>query len=378
MTVETDPIDCWWRTSAIAVRVGEPFSFVLTCSVLESESVKVVPDQSALEPSVIQMPPFEVIGGSHPPDLRAGDRRFFQYEYQLRLIGEDLFGKDVPLPQMKVTYRLQSQVSQGSSVEGRDRLYLLPPESIRVLSLVPADAAAIRDGSSEDFADIDARSFRANALLVVAGIVFALAALVGILIIVKLAGQYREKRPVARRLVGDGAVLRSVRKELAAIESERAGGGWSRELVGRALAATRIAGSYAMARRLIETAADGNGEPVPEGTVRVRGLWPPGREVLVSASVTAEGVTQELSKSNGRGRPGRDLPALEELAGALRPLNVAYYATNGTLDDSALDDSLAASRRLQRRAAKRNTWMAKRLRAIWQAPVISRVLPWGR
>jgi len=33
--VETDPIQCWWRTSAGAVRVGEAFSVVLTCAVLE-------------------------------------------------------------------------------------------------------------------------------------------------------------------------------------------------------------------------------------------------------------------------------------------------------------------------------------------------------
>jgi len=35
--VETDPIQCWWRTSAGAVRVGEPFSLVLTCAVVEND-----------------------------------------------------------------------------------------------------------------------------------------------------------------------------------------------------------------------------------------------------------------------------------------------------------------------------------------------------
>src|SRR5262249_53353007 len=83
--VETDPIQCWWRTSSGAVRVGESFSLVLTCAVVENDAAKVIVDQSKLEPSVIQLAPFEVTGGSHGADLRAGERRFFQYEYRLRL-----------------------------------------------------------------------------------------------------------------------------------------------------------------------------------------------------------------------------------------------------------------------------------------------------
>src|ERR1700758_5355644 len=74
-TTKADPIQCWWRTSAGAVRVGETFSAVLTCAVLETPDVKVVADQSKLEPSVVQFAPFEVTGGSHAADLRTDDRR---------------------------------------------------------------------------------------------------------------------------------------------------------------------------------------------------------------------------------------------------------------------------------------------------------------
>src|SRR5688500_4116287 len=42
--VEMDPIRCWWRTSAGAVITGESFSVVLTCAVVETDSVQVVPD----------------------------------------------------------------------------------------------------------------------------------------------------------------------------------------------------------------------------------------------------------------------------------------------------------------------------------------------
>src|SRR5712675_2078415 len=103
-TVQTDPLQCWWRTSAGAIRVGEPFTVVLTCAVLETEAAMVVVDQSRLEPSVVQFAPFEVLGGSHGADLRRDDRRFFQYEYRARLIAENQFGKDVSLPETKLSY----------------------------------------------------------------------------------------------------------------------------------------------------------------------------------------------------------------------------------------------------------------------------------
>src|SRR5690349_9216736 len=94
-TIETDPIRCWWRTSTPAVRVGEPFTIVLTCGVVETDAVTVVPSQAELDPNALQLPPFDVIGGSHPADLRTADRRFFQYSYRLRIISEELFDKDV-------------------------------------------------------------------------------------------------------------------------------------------------------------------------------------------------------------------------------------------------------------------------------------------
>src|SRR6185369_5493763 len=154
-TRSADPLQCWWRTSAGAIRVGEQFTIVLTCAVLETEAATVVVDQSRLEPSVVQFAPFEVLGGSHGADLRTDQRRFFQYEYRLRLIAENVFGKDVALPETKLSYHVQSRVGQKTSLQGRDQAYLLPPQSIRVMSLVPADAADIRDTSAETFTDID-------------------------------------------------------------------------------------------------------------------------------------------------------------------------------------------------------------------------------
>src|SRR5215813_5843058 len=190
--VSTDPLQCWWRTSAGAVRVGEPFSVVLTCAVLETDAATVVPDQSRLEPSVVQFAPFEVLGGSHGADLRSDQRRFFQYEYRLRLIGENMFGKDAALPETKISYRVQSKVGKNTAIQGRDQTYVLPAQSIKVLSLVPADAADIRDTSSaESFTDIDRRAFRANLFSVVGAVLFVIAGLLALLSLVRLYRRYR-------------------------------------------------------------------------------------------------------------------------------------------------------------------------------------------
>jgi hypothetical protein len=379
--VETDPLQCWWRASSGAVRIGETFSAVLTCAVIETDEVKVAVDESRLEPSVVQFVPFEVLGGSHAADLRNGERRFFQYEYRLRLLAENMFGKDVALPETKLTYRIQSRVAQRTSVEGRDQTYLLPPLSMRILSLVPADAADIRDSGSETFADVDSRSFRANLFVVIGGVLFALAGLVAILTLVRLYMRTRAPATAADRLIGDGAILRSVGRELSAVQREREGGGWTSDLAARALAALRIVGTYALGRQAsrlvvggppaetppsLSAAAD---KPAPStqqpaasnGSILVKAGWPKSKTIAVSGSVTPRAVANAIQRSNNGRRPGE----LESIEAALSRFTVAQYgqrAGNAPLDDQALDESLAAGQQVLKRLKLEQTWVMKRLR----------------
>src|SRR5215470_17547605 len=116
--VEVDPIRCWWRTSSGAVRIREHFDLWLTCAVLETDVVQVVPDQSHLGVEVAAMAPFDVVGGSHPADLRSGNRRFFQYQYILRIINPDAIGKDVKIPDLLLHYKVNSRVAANTSVQG--------------------------------------------------------------------------------------------------------------------------------------------------------------------------------------------------------------------------------------------------------------------
>ena len=103
-----EPIRCWRQSSAGAITIGETFTVTLTCAVFETPDTQAVPDESRLNVASIQMAPFEILGGSHPPDVRRGSRRFFQYDYQLRIIGRDAIGQDVNVPPLTISFRVHS------------------------------------------------------------------------------------------------------------------------------------------------------------------------------------------------------------------------------------------------------------------------------
>ena len=365
--VETDPLTCWWRTSAGAVRVGEPFTAILTCAVIETDDVKVAVDESRLEPSVAQFVPFEVLGGSHAADLRTGERRFFQYEYRMRLIAENQFGKDVALPETKLSYRIQSKVGQKAAVEGRDQSYILPPLAMRLLSLVPADATDIRDASAETFADVDRRAFRANLLTVIGGVLLAVAALVAVLIAVRLLLRARKPAAAADRLVGDATILRGVGRELSAVQRQREDGGWTADLAARALSALRIVATYALGRKAARAVVSRESQAAPRdgGQILVSAGWPKAKTIGVSGSATSRAVAQAIARSTNGRREGE----LESIEQALSRFTAAQYgqrneAAGGkgaTLNDSELDESLAAGQQVLKRLKLEQTWVMRRL-----------------
>ncbi|HZT76884.1 MAG TPA: hypothetical protein VFA27_09515 [Vicinamibacterales bacterium] len=374
-TTKADPIQCWWRTSSGAVRVGEPFTAVMTCAVLETSDVKVVPDQTKLEPSVVQFAPFEVTGGSHAVDLHTDDRRFFQYEYRMRLIAENLFGKDVAVPETKISYRVQSKTGQGTSIEGRDQTYVLPALAMRVLSLVPSDASDIRDAGAETFAEIDQRGFRANLLTVTGGILFALAGLLGILAIVRIVARYRKPAEAAERVMPDLAVLRGVGRELAAVRRERQSSGWTPALATRGLAALRVIGAYATGRKVskatqstIDTRQSTVNAPAIDGQLVLRTGVPPKRKtVIVSGAATPAAAAREAVRLRARGFEAR-AQELESLEQALARFTTAQYAQAGTLDESALDEGVATGLTLLRRLQVEQLWPMRRFAKRYAVP----------
>ncbi len=127
--IQAAPIDCWWKTDRSAVHVGEPFQLTLTCAVVDTERVKVVVDESGLAPAALHLVPFEVVGGRRFRDIRNSPRRFFQYQYEMRILGEDFFNKDVLLPRLQIAYRVQNAVESGTALAGREAQVLAASSS---------------------------------------------------------------------------------------------------------------------------------------------------------------------------------------------------------------------------------------------------------
>jgi hypothetical protein len=352
--LEVDPIRCWWRTSAGAVRVGENFSVVLTCAVLQNDAVQVVPDESRLDAAVAQMAPFEVIGGTHPADLYGPNRRFFQYEYRLRIINPDVIGKDVGIPDPQIHYRINSTVAANMALQGRDHTYLLPPQSVRVLSLVPADAPDIRDSANEGFAEAEQLGFRANVLRIVAFTAMALGGLIAFVGVARLIVGARKGKAVGPRGLSEWAILRLASRELAAVQREKSAQGWNEDLVGRALAAARITAAGALGRPVHEQR--GPGAQSGEGRLLVGGRrwrWRRRSPAVVSGAATPETLSRALDTRAVTNPARRQM--LEDLQRALATFTAVQYGREPALERAALDEALsraiAATRRLGSEAA---------------------------
>jgi hypothetical protein len=335
---EVDPIRCWWRTSDGAVAIGQPFTLTLTCAVVETDAVRVVPDQAPLEIGTVQLAPFELIGGSHPNDLRSGARRFFQYHYNLRVIDATAIDRDIKLPDLSIHYRVESRV-QADSLEGRDRIYLLPPQSVHVTSLVPADATDIRDGSNVPFDDIDALRFRARAFSLGAVALAALGVVALIPAVLRIARGARYVRTSDTATVSDRAILGAVANELAQIQTA-AQGGWSADLGSRAATALRIAAGYALGRPPRQRALDGAVSADGRLVVTRRGLKT--RKIAVTSPVTSQDVADALEKLPLTTAHERRT-ALEDIRHALAALTRSMYGPDEKPRD--VDEAVAAGAR---------------------------------
>ena len=358
--VEVDPIRCWWRTTAGAVRIGEVFDLELTCAVLENEAVQVAPDETRLGNAVIQMAPFEVVGGSHPADLHSGQRRFFQYQYRLRIINPDTIGQDVPIPGLAIHYRVNSQIAANTALQGRDLVYVLPPQSIRVASMVPADAPDIRDATGESFAAAEALDFRAGVLEILGVALVALGSLMTLLVLMRIARGPRRRTPADQRQLDTRPVMGVAVSELSAVQREREQQGWNPALLDRALAATRVAAASAIRRPVNQRAVDA-GVQAGEGLLVTRG---PRRGKLrtLSAAVTAK----DLGSAMARLAPGSARYAmLESLRTTLVTFAAAQYG-RGKGDDAMLDSALVSAAAGAGRVRSEHLWPRPWIRR-WRA-----------
>jgi hypothetical protein len=330
--VETDPIRCFWKTDRSSIIVGERFTLVLTCGIIDTDTIKAVPDFNQLEPSTIGLLPFEVIKGVRHEDVKAAPWRYIQYEYTVRTIAEGLFDKDLNIPPVKITYHIQSSIGGGSS--GRDQTYQLPPITMRIASLVPTKNADIRDAAPNTFAEIENRRVRSTGELVAAAIAFGFAVVLLGLAVVRVVGRYRVRTPAAERPLGLSAVLRGVLREAGSVK-EDAASGWTPDLVSRALTVLRIGGAVALGRPVAQAIVDSDVAP-REGQLALRKGLLRSRRSLVSNATTPQTITRARAKTNGR-IDARSEQLLKQFEESLAVLSTARYGRNATLPSSELD-----------------------------------------
>lgn len=341
--VESDPIRCWWKADRSAIRVGERFTLVLTCGVIETANIKVVPAVNQLEPGAISLTPFEAVAGNRHEDVVVPPWRYIQYEYAMRLLSEGFFGQDVSIPSLTVTYNLQSPGS--GNAEGRDQTYVLPPLPMRVLSIVPRSAADIRDASGQTFANVESRRNRATAEIVGASIAFAFAGVLAVLALVRLAGRFRVRDARVVRPLPAATVLRGAMAALRSARSEAAREGWTPALMSRAVAALRIAGAVALGRRVAQRHVT-NGAPERLGQIEVRSGLLRRKRVLLSAPTTPAAILAALET----GKRAASRETLQPILEALQLFSTAVYGRAGEADtvalSAAVDNAAGPVRRL--------------------------------
>jgi hypothetical protein len=370
--IALDPITCWWKTDTNAVHLGQHFTLTLTCGLADTSRVTVVPDVKSLEPTTVQLAPFEVVRGVRHQDIHIQESpwRYLQYEYTLRLFGEGYFGRDVDIPSINVTYNIQAR---GGETQGRDQVYVLPALPMRILSLAPIKATDIRDTPRDSFADIETRRFRATAELIAAGIFFAFAVVLLGFAVARIANRYRLHAAVAARPIRSRAVLAGCLRTLGRLKSNVAHTGWTPELAARALAVVRIAAAVALGRPLAQTVVDRN-VPRQDGQLVLRkGLI---RHALISAPTTGDSFAIQVATGN---RPGpRARVVIEQLRESLQTFSAACYGRGDHLDTTALDSSLDNGLRAIQRLRFMKRWPMSTAAKLSKSAAWLREIVWAR
>jgi hypothetical protein len=373
--VEVEPIACWWKTDRNAVNIGERFTVTLTCSIVETNAIKVVPDLNQLEPTTVALQPFEVVKGVRHEDIRTPPLRYIQYEYTTRLIGDVFFGKDVDIPGVKITYHIQSAIGGGS--QGRDQTYALPALAMRVNSLVPKKAADIRDNTPDTFAEIETRRLRSSAAFVASAVSFGFAVVLLGLALVRVFGRYRVRTPSASRRLSPAAVLRGCVRAAARVREDVAREGWSGELAGRAMSVVRIGSDVALGRPIAQEIVERHVTPGDGQLALRKGVLRPKR-ALVSASTTSATIATTLADTNGKRPSPRTELLLNELQESLAVLRAARYGRNGQLDTSALDAALERGTDALKKLRLAHFWPVRTAGALARSAADVGSMVWSR
>ncbi|MFN7976928.1 MAG: hypothetical protein U0P30_02260 [Vicinamibacterales bacterium] len=360
------PLQCWWRAAKGAIHIGEIVEVTLTCSALESDTTRAVPDETRLNVAAVQLAPWEIVGGSHPADTRAGSRRLFQYIYELRILDPVAIGRDVKLPPLTVPYRIQSRMGADAAISGRDLTHVMPQIPIRVVGQVPGEAYDIRDGSAASLAEIAALRFRANAYRTAGTVAAVLAGVAVIAALLPLAGRLRTTRVRTPGRASDREVLTWAASRLDALVGSAAGG-WTPESLREAHATARLVGGAVIGTGVRQQRLK-PGDAVPDGRVVLER-----RMGRVRAALTASTTAGDIARAiDAPGPEAPDRGTLERLRDALSVIARAQYARSEGDRSHDVDDAVRAVRDIGRETARQRllAWRPWRRPApAGQAPV---------
>lgn len=339
-TTAVDAMRCWRRVSSNAVVVGERFTMTVTCSVVETDEARTLPDQDALEPETIEVLPFDILNGQRYEDIRTGPYRFFQYQYTLRLISESDFGEDVEIPALDLPYRVERRVDDNPALLGRELTYVLPAEPIRILSLVPASAADIRNLPPATFDRIETRALRATLLTLLAALFGLMALSVVAFGIVQIAQARGGARRQADKRLPLPLVVGRVLRELTRLRQTTAGPGWTLEGVGRALAALRVAAAVAISNPIALAPIDPDA-PTRDGQIRLHHGYLRPKAANISSGLTAATLNRRLEEPLPFLVADRE--TVEHLSRAIAAFTTARYGRSGALPQDSLTRNLETS-----------------------------------
>ena len=346
---------------------------MLTCRVMETVPVIVVPNFSEIEPTSIELTPFEIVEGTRHEDIVAPPWRYVQYVYTVRLLGEEFFGRDVAIPATNLTFRVQT--GGGETVEGNEHTYVLPSMPIRILSLLPAQAADIQDPAVDTFGDLEVRRFRATIELVASAIFFAFAAVLVIVAALRVRERFLKRGPVVDRTVAVRAVLGGCVREVERVRAEALRDGWTSSLAAQALAPFRVAGAIALKQPVTQTLVTCDA-PTREGQIALRHGLLRRRNAVLSAPITAETIDRLRAPRNGNRQNRASQDVLDQIREALVALNVVRYGRESDIDVQALDRTLDSGNSALRRLRMARLWPAGAAGAVAKSTTLFGVGAW--
>jgi hypothetical protein len=230
---------------------------------------------------------------------------------------------------------------------------------IKVLSLVPADAADIRDASEASLGAVESLRFRSSLFRVLTLTFAALAAVMAVLALVPLARSRVTTGDDKRGRISERAIVDGASQDLRALQSRVTAEGWSDETVARALASMRLIAAAAI------------DQPISQKPLAVNGVVPDGR-LLVSdgllrksgATVSSAATADDVGRAESPDGSSTRQQQLEGLRSGLLAFTTALYRQEPVRDPSVLDEAVRHAIAIARDVASERSWFSRRRRGF--------------